>query len=220
LKNTSLYKALSYLVEIPIERRESRYSGQVAVTLSQGQYKLSTSNAIYSFGKRYTSFRTAFNVIDIHTLSVNEVLVLGFGLGSVVDLLERHPTIEHISAVDADDIIIELASKYLQSALKSKVEFVCDDAEIFLKNNQQKFDLVLFDVFIEDLTPVQFMQPDFFNVLKKSIDKNGILIFSKIEDSFRSKIENAQFEQKFIRVFPEAFSVDANGNKLFIWINK
>lgn len=216
----TLKKIASHFIDIPVEKRESRYSGQVEVALSQGQYKLSTSNAIYSFGKKYTSFGTAFKAIDIPAIPVKKVLVLGLGLGSVIDLLENHPTIERIVAIDADDIIIELAAKYLQSGLKSKVEFVCDDAEAFVKKNLEEFDLVLFDVFIEDLTPIQFMQPDFFKVLKQSIRKDGLLIFSKIEDSFRSKIENAQFEQKFTLVFPEAFSIDADGNRLFVWVNK
>jgi hypothetical protein len=64
------------------------------------------------------------------------------------------------------------------------------------------------------------MQIEFLNTLKQSIQINGILLFSKIDDSMRSKIENAQFEQKFSVAFPESFSIDANGNKIFVWINK
>jgi predicted membrane-bound spermidine synthase len=90
------------------------------VALSHGQYKLSTQNAIYSYGKKYTSFDKAFNAIDIQQQKVESVLVLGFGLGSVVDLLENHPSIKKIIAVDADEVIIDLAKKYLQSGLKSE----------------------------------------------------------------------------------------------------
>ena len=211
---------LSYFFDITLEKRQSAFSGEVEVSLSHGQYKLSTQNAIYSYGKKYTSFDKAFNAIDIQQQKVESVLVLGFGLGSVVDLLENHPSIKKIIAVDADEVIIDLAKKYLQSGLKSNVEYYCSDAESFINNTHEQYDLILFDVFIEELTPIQFMQVNFLSNLKKNSAQNGILLFSKIDDSFRSKIENAQFEKNFTAVFPEAFSIDANGNKVFAWFNK
>jgi spermidine synthase len=211
---------LSYFFDITLEKRQSAFSGEVEVSLSHGQYKLSTQNAIYSYGKKYTSFDTAFKAIDIQQQKVESVLVLGFGLGSVVDLLENHPSIKKIIAVDADEVIIDLAKKYLQSGLKSNVEYYCSDAESFINNTHEQYDLILFDVFIEELTPIQFMQVNFLSNLKKNSAQNGTLLFSKIDDSFRSKIENAQFEKNFTAVFPEAFSIDANGNKVFAWFNK
>lgn len=211
---------LSYFFDITLEKRQSAFSGEVEVSLSHGQYKLSTQNAIYSYGIKYTSFDTAFKAIDIQQQKVESVLVLGFGLGSVVDLLENHPSIKKIIAVDADEVIIDLAKKYLQSGLKSNVEYYCSDAESFINNTHEQYDLILFDVFIEELTPIQFMQVNFLSNLKKNSAQNGTLLFSKIDDSFRSKIENAQFEKNFTAVFPEAFSIDANGNKVFAWYNK
>lgn len=217
---TSLKKILSYIIDFSIEKRQSHFSGEVIVSLHQAQYKLSTKNAIYSFGKNYTSFDIAFKALDIQQKKIESVLVLGFGLGSVVDLMENHPTIKKITAVDADEVIIELAKKYLQSGLKNKVEYICEDAEKYILHPKQKFDLILFDVFIDDKTPIQFMQKDFLFKLKDYVASDGMLLFSKIEDSFKSKIENAQFEKNFSAVFSESFSIDANGNKIFTWINK
>ncbi len=213
-------KIFSYIFDFPIEKRQSRFSGEVIVSFHKGQYKLSTANAIYSFGKNYTSFDIAFKTLDIQNINIENVLVLGFGLGSVVDLLEYHPAIKNITAVDADEVIIQLAEKYLQTGLKNKVTYSCEDAEKYIAGTLQKFDLVLFDVFIDDATPVQFMQPAFLKELKKTINTNGILLFSKIDDSHKNKIENSLFEKSFTAVFPEAFSIDANGNKIFTWIKR
>ena len=144
---------------------------------------------------------------------------MGFGLGSVVDLLENHPAITEITAVDADAIIISLAKKYLQSDLKNKINYNCEDAAKFVYETKQTFNLVLFDVFIDNETPIPFMQKDFLTALKKCVSKNGILLFSKIEDSNKSRIENVQFESVFSGVFSESFTVNTDGNRIFCWIN-
>lgn len=211
---------ISYLFELPIEKIKSRYSGEVEVSINKGQYKLSTSNAIYSFGKHYTSFAKAFTSLDIYQREIQSVLVLGFGLGSVVNLLEKHPSVQRITAVDIDDVIMQLAKKYLVTDLKNKIEFNCSDAERFVLNNNTQYDLVLFDVFIDDLTPLQFMQQSFLEQLKTLIAPHGMIIYSKIDDSHKSRVENAQFSQKFSTVFPNSFTVETNGNKLFVWENK
>lgn len=216
----SIKTVLSYLIDIPVEKRESQYSGSLEISISNGQYKLSTPNAIYSYGNKYTSFGIAFEKIKVEQYPIKSVLVLGLGLGSVIQMLATHTTIQHIVAVDADEVIIELAKKYLPNTQKYKIQFVCADAEIFMHNNTQQFDLVLFDVFIGSLTPVPFMQLDFLNTLHKSVKDNGILLYSKINDSLHSKIENTQFAHKFTQIFYDAFTIDAQGNLIFTWINK
>lgn len=216
---SKLKHIFSYLFDISIEKKQSDFSGEVVVSLDKGQYKLSTQNAIYSFGTNYTSFAIAFEKTDIYSKKINNVLVLGFGLGSVVDLLQKNQSIKTIDAVDADQIIIDLAKKYLQSNLKNKVNYSCEDAEKFIQKNQQKkYDLILFDVFIDEETPMQFMQQKFLFSLKNLLSKNGMLLFSKIDTTNKYKIENAQFEKNFCAVFPNSFSIDTDGNKVFCFI--
>ncbi len=110
------------------------------------------------------------------------------------DLLENHPTIKNITAVDADKVIIDLAKKYLQSNLKDKIEYICDDAEKFGLNTKQKFDLVLFDVFIDDETPIQFMQKDFLIALKNLVAISDFVLCKIIADSssIERLVESAQ----------------------------
>ncbi|MCB0508810.1 MAG: hypothetical protein KDD21_10980 [Bacteroidetes bacterium] len=213
-----LLKFASYFFDIPLKKVHSQYSDEVQVSVHLGQYKLSTKNAIYSFGKKYTSFETAIQQIKSKQ-RIQQVLVLGFGLGSVVDLLENHINIKKIVAVDADKIILQLAQRYSQAKLKNKVNYVCDDAIHFIQNNTSVFDLVLVDLFIDDKTPKQFLETSFLNQLKKSVAQNGILIFSKLDDSQENKNENALFENHFSNIFNESYAIETDGNKLFIWKN-
>ena len=112
MKISRFQKLLSYFYEIPIEKLHSQYSGNLEVSFHRGEWKLSTDQAIYSFGKHYTSYKIAFNKLHIQDFNIKKVLILGVGLGSVVRLLDRQKSIESIVAVDIDPVIIELAKKY------------------------------------------------------------------------------------------------------------
>lgn len=213
-----LKKYLSYIYDFPVEKKQSRFSGQVVVSYHRGQYKLSTEKAVYSFGKNYRSFANAFKAVDILNRNITSVLVLGFGLGSVVDLLDNHSGINSITAVDADEVIMELAKKYLFADSKKKVEYVVADAAQYIRQSRA-FDLVLFDVFIEDETPMSFLTEPFLTALKKTVLPGGMLLYSKIESSYANKIENAGFEKVFSAVCPRSFSINTDGNRVYVWVN-
>lgn len=214
-----LKNIISYFFEIPIEKRQSTFSGTIEVALHKGQYKLSTNNAIYSFGTKYTSFDLAFKAINLQKYTFKNVLILGVGLGSVIQLLEKYSKVQSITAVDIDSEIIDLAKKYLPTSIND-IKYICEDAFTYLENHTDKYDLILADIFIDDKTPMQFMQTDFLNALNKTLNKNGWLLYSKINDSNFNKIENEQFEIKFSAVFNDSFSVDTNGNKMYVYCNR
>lgn len=213
-------KIASYLFDLTLEKRKSDLSGELTVSIHKGQYKLSTQDAIYSFGNEYTSFSTVFKALHIEKRTTEKVLILGFGLGSIVDLLRNNTSIKNITALDADKVVIELAKKYLNPALQEKVEFRCTDALYFTQNCIDAFDLVVFDVFIEDKTPVQFMQQEFLFLLKNLVKHNGLLLYSKMEDSLHSKIENYQFSKSFSSIFADAYTITTEGNRVYVWNNK
>jgi spermidine synthase len=213
-------KLLSYLFDIAVEKRKSKFSGSVTVSMHYGQYKLSTKNAVYSYGKNYTSFSTAFGALSIPNDAIKTVLVLGFGLGSVVDLLHGHASIKKITAVDADETIIGLAKKYLHSPLCKKIEYFCEDALQYLQTAEASYDLIAFDIFIDDKTPQQFLDAAVLQQLKNRLNANGTLLYSKIDVSRADQAENEIFEMRFSKIFPGSFSIDTDGNKVFAWINK
>jgi spermidine synthase len=213
------YRLASYVFEIPVEKRHSQFNGEVAVSFHQGQYKLSTAHAVYSFGTNYTSFSIPFDALEVSSMNIPRVLVLGLGLGSVIDLLANNKNIHQITAVDADAVILELAKKYLKSTHTANLESVCADAAVFLENNKERFEMILADLFVDDQTPLAFMEEPFLLSLKEKLAPNGLLLFSKLNTTRADRVENAQFEKVFTRVFPEAFSMLAAGNKVFCYRN-
>lgn len=208
----------SYLFELPIEELESKYSGTVRVSYHKGTYKLSTHHVIYSFGKYYTSFSIPFNALQIETAPIQTVLILGLGLGSIINLLEKNPSIEKIDAVEIDDVVIDCSKKYLDSPHKKKICYYNEDVFDFLRlNKETQYDLVLFDVFIDDQTPMDCMESHFLELLKNKVKQNGTLLFSKLNYTPDSVIENNSFSYVFQSVFPEAFTILAQGNLIYCW---
>lgn len=210
-------KLLSYFWEFKIEEIDSIYSEKLVVTFHQNNFKLTTKNAIYSFGNLYTSFKNVFNYIDIQNQKTKSVLILGLGLGSVIQLLNQHKHIKKITAVDIDETIIYLCKKYLNTNIH--IDYINSDAFDYMENNSEVFDLVIVDLFIDDITPLDFQNIEFFNLTKKALAINGILLFSKLENSKQSIKENNQFAQVFSKIFNTAYTYKTDGNKIFIYKN-
>ncbi|MCO5230206.1 MAG: methyltransferase domain-containing protein [Chitinophagales bacterium] len=219
MKPNWFLRILSYFYDIPIEKRHSDYSGTLEVSLHRGEWKLSTFNAIYSFGKHYTSYEKAFKQLDIQLFPAKNILILGVGIGSVVRLLEKHPTIQSITAVDIDEAIIELAKKYWPVTFqKIKTTFIVQDALDWLEQSTQahQYDLIISDVFIDDKTPENMLGTKYLKAIKRMLSTKGILIYSKLHYSEQNKEDNIQFEKTFLKIFPLGFSILAQYNKMYI----
>lgn len=81
-----------------------------------------------------------------------KVLVLGGGDGLAVREILKYPSIEHITLVDLDPVMTKLFRSVPmllalneESLLSKKVTVVNDDAFLWLRANQEKFDFVVID---------------------------------------------------------------------------
>lgn len=217
MKISLFQKLLSYFYEIPIEKAQSKYSGSLEVTFHRGEWKLSTTQAIYSFGKHYTSYRVAFNQLQIKDFDIKSILILGVGLGSVVRLLDHQKSIKSIVAVDIDPVVIELAKKYWpKTSTKIKTEFHTADALKWLEKNTKNFDLIISDIFIDIKTPEKVTTHQYLNSLSSILNENGILMYSRLNFKDYNMEENQEFEQTFMDVFPASFVIPAQYNKMYI----
>ena len=174
-------KALSYIFEIPIKRYKSETSGWVRISLDRGQYKLSALDAIYSFGKNYKSFKSAFEVIDWSKQTAENVLVLGYGLGSITALLEEK--IAHafsIIGIDIDEKCLLFSKKANAGVVKAKPDLICIDAMEFLQSIEKQFDVICSDIFINDKTPNEYCDKNFVRLLLKQGTDNCLFFLSKL----------------------------------------
>jgi spermidine synthase len=210
----------SYFVDVHIESSSSVFNEELDVLLVKGEYQLVTPEAIYSYGNRYDNFFQAFKHIDIASFDIENVLILGLGLGSIPYMLERYFKRDYsYTAVEIDEDIIYLASKYVINDLESEISTVCTDALHFVNVDVGKYDFVAMDVFVSDYIPEEFETEAFLRSLSFRISDDGLLLFNRLYLFERDKKKTkAYFENVFLKVFPHGRYIEINGN--WILLNK
>ncbi|WMX17184.1 MULTISPECIES: spermidine synthase [unclassified Aureispira] len=208
----------SYFVDVQLEEAWSDYSGKLEVICRNGRYALCTQNAVYSYDDLYVNFRDSFQQINLDKYSIENVLVLGLGLGSIPLLLEKKFKKKYnYTLVEIDQKIVNLANKYTLDELQSSYSVICIDALEYVKTCSQQFDLVAIDIFIDDQIPSAFESVQFLENVKRVLSPNALLMYNQLtyNDTLLSKTE-LFFERKFKSVFPEAVFLSLSGNKMLL----
>lgn len=103
---------LSYIWPIT-KRIESAVNGTLEITWINGKKILDTKNANYSYGSLQRILK--FGLSKTEVASTSDILLLGFGAGSVVQTLrEDFNFTGKITAIEYDDIMISVAEKGIQ----------------------------------------------------------------------------------------------------------
>lgn len=207
-------KFLSYLYEIHIESAPSEINPHLYVSLRKGRYQLATANAVYSYDDLYDNFSKTFKKMNLEDSTIQNVLILGFGLGSIPFMLEKVFQKKYsFTAVEIDENVLYLANKYVLPQLESNISMICADAHAFVMQCSEQFDLIAMDVFVDDKVPQVFESEDYMNRLKKLLAPNGRLLYNRLALTERDKSETKHFyETHFKKVFPAGTYLDVGGN--------
>lgn len=186
-------KIISYI--FPVTRKiKSEYSGYLELTLLNGRKLLDTAHANYSYGSLQRVL--AFSLKQVQLSGVETVLLMGLGGGSVVKTLREVFNYEgYIVAVDVDPVVIRIAGEEFGVVSDSRTTIKCIDAFDFIRKGEDKFDLVIIDLFIDNKIPRKFLAMDFWNAVKVKIRDNGYIIFNTISET-TDNIEEIKDELK------------------------
>jgi len=211
-------KLSSYFVDVGLAEETSAYSGKLEVIYRKGRYALCTENAVYSYDDLYVNFRESFGRIGLDNYKIENVLVLGLGLGSIPLLLEKKFKKKYnYTLIEIDQKIVNLAKKYTLSKLQSPMNVICADALEYVKSCSQTFDLVAIDIFIDDQIPTSFESIQFLENVKKVLSPNALLMYNRLtyNDSLETKTK-AFFDNKFQKVFNDATMLSLRGNQMLL----
>jgi spermidine synthase len=195
----------SYIIGRVIVRESSEINPVLEVVHMNGKYLLNAENANYSWGTLKKVFEVAFRKLNIKNREIHEVLILGFGAGSVASILTDHYKMNcAITGVEKDKKVIEIADRYFNINRFKKLNIIYDDAFNFLKKNTEKFDLIIVDVYIDNSVPQQCESNDFLQYIKLSLSNNAMVIFNKMYFDKKSEKSAKELYDRFSNVMGDA----------------
>lgn len=172
-------KALSYLY--PFTRKvPSTYNGELEISLYRGRKVLDSRTANYSYGSLQRVLR--FGLQQISLAGCRRILLLGLGGGSVIQTLREDFDYQyHITAVDFDPVVIELAAQEFGIVPGPRLQIVCADAFAYVHDSHPPFDLVLVDLFVDSTIQEGVFAPAFWQNVFRLLRPGGHVLLNILQ---------------------------------------
>lgn len=203
-------KLISYFIPITVYKRNSVISNAIEVTWNNGELVLDSKNTNYSYGSLQRILRKGLKYIGFERIrNFENILVLGVAAGSVIKTLVDEIKFEgKITGVEIDEAIIEIAKEYFKLNTYQNLEIVIDDAFEFVLKTNDKYDLIIIDIF-QDTTMPNFLFEDFFiDRINFLLNINGFILFNTMVISKKDEERNIEYKTKFnenysLRMYPK-----------------
>lgn len=178
-------RILSWIYPVHVVSALSKSGSTIEINRYRGKLFLDTGRVNYSYGALQDVFDAVLSQESLYLKSLKNVLILGFGGGSVAELLFRkNSTSIAVTGVESDETIIEIGRKYFPVFNRPTLNMVNQDAEEFCKVHTATYDLVVVDLFHEDQVPEQFQTKEFMQNLERLTVTKGTLLFNTIAEQF------------------------------------
>ena len=201
-----------------LEERESKYNGHLVVSKSLGFGTYIQADGLTQSGGIVTDiWKGTLKKVKSKKGQVKSALILGLGGGTVVKLIQKNWPDSKITGIDIDPAIVELGKKYL-GLDKDRVEIIIGNAyqkSEELKSKNEKFDLVIVDLYNGDKFPKEFESIYYIQLMRTVLSGNGIVIFNRLYYK-EKKILAEQFGEKLKKSFGKVGYFRPVSNLMFI----
>jgi spermidine synthase len=203
----------SYLLGVKIQTYQSILNGKLELWLINNHKVLNSAHANQSFDSMHRIFQKVFRETAIENRTINNVLLLGLGCGSIPTILfeELHLNCS-ITAVDHDKMMLQIAKEHFDIQRFKKLTIIIDDALKYVDDCNSNFELIIVDLFYDDRVPEQFLETTFIEKVSSLLNSNGLLIFNMIT---QTKLQKEKFEELH-KYFAHADVIKANGSNSII----
>jgi spermidine synthase len=185
----------------PVELVEQATSGlnpTLEVVRSGDTIMLNAASTNYSFGGLHRVFRKAFARVGMAARKPEKVLILGFGAGSVASILLEELALGcRITAVEKDPEVIRLGRKYFDTGRFGGLELICEDAAAFVAGDENTYDLIVADVYVDFEVPASCETMAFVSDLCRCLAPGGMVMFNKLVYHYKARKEADELERKF-----------------------
>lgn len=145
-----------------------------------------------------------------------DVLILGLGGGSAVEVVAKHWNQAKIIGLDIDPKMVEMGKKYLGLGKFEQLKVVIADAKAWTKGQKaHKYDAVLVDLFKGVNIPEFFTSEKFIKEVKRLVKDDGVALFNHLYSNLEK--EDAEILQKKLeKIFKKVVIVRPEANIIFL----
>lgn len=181
---TLLERIRSFLFPLKLEKEmDAKTQIPFEILLQNNQIVYNTPHANQSNKELKYAFHQLFYKEKIYQKAYDKVLVLGLGLGSVIQLLQEKCTMQTIVGVESNEAVLDILRKYYNI---ENVEMNCSDAGFY--RDESLYDLIIIDVFEDDKIPKHLLNVVYISNIMKCLAPNGKLIWNILQHKMDTSI--------------------------------
>jgi spermidine synthase len=220
----NIKRLLSYFVPINIHQKKSKINNNLEITWNNGQLVLDSKNTNFSYGSLQKVLRKGLQEIGFDQIrNFKNILILGVAGGSVIKTLVDEIQFKgKITGVEIDPETIELANTYFGLKTIQNLEIIIDDAQNFIQKTEENYDLIIIDIFQDNIMPDFLFGEAFVNDILNCLTEKGTVLFNTIVSTNNNQIRNTNYntliKTKF-KVVKKLSNIEGN-NELFIAFEK
>ena len=188
-------RLLSYLIPIKIDEVKSDINKNLEITWNNGQLVLDSENTNFSYGSLQKVLRFGLKKIGFEKIkSFKSTLILGVAGGSVIKILVDEIQYKgKIIGIEIDAETINLANKYFGLDKIENLQVIITDAEKFIAETRETYDLIIIDIFEDTIMPDFLFGNAFISNVLNLLNIDGFVIFNTIVSDNSAQIRNEKF---------------------------
>ena len=168
---------------------------------------------MYSDGDKYLPAIVVYQHLSKFLKTTNYVLVLGAGMGSMMQVMNANGCKSHYTLVEKDKLILKWAMEFAPEASEDWILPVCDDAAAYMQRNTTTYDFIFIDIFYGREVPAFVVSVEFLIQCRSALTKGGRLALNYIADDPQRW---AEVETVFAALYPGYEVLGVNVNKILI----
>lgn len=132
------------------------------------------------------------NAMDFHSNKKDlNVLNIGLGAGYTTEEILKRDYIKKLDVVEIYQEVIDLLPNfdtYDKIIHNPKLNIICEDGKEYVKNTEEKYDIIVIDLCHPDLECCkELFEYEFYSNLEKILNKNGIILIWYYSNLYRIK---------------------------------